>query len=68
MRGLLVSFLKGLNFLIRKVSAFTHFAQFAVQWASTPVLNGSITIWTSIGNGLRRITVFGSNAASFLAW
>jgi SAM-dependent methyltransferase len=36
MRRWLVSFLKGLNFLIRKVSAFTHFAQFAVQWGFNP--------------------------------
>jgi SAM-dependent methyltransferase len=36
MRKLLVSSLKILNFLIRKFSAFTHFAQFAVQWGIKP--------------------------------
>lgn len=36
MRGLLISFLKGLNFVVRKISAFTHFAQFAVQWYPKP--------------------------------
>jgi SAM-dependent methyltransferase len=36
MRGLLVSALKGLNFLVRKLSAFTHFLQFAVQWGFKP--------------------------------
>ena len=36
MRKLLISVLKGLNFLVRKVSAFTHFAQFAVQWGFDP--------------------------------
>jgi len=36
MRKLLISALKGLNFLVRKVSAFTHFAQFAVQWGFHP--------------------------------
>jgi ubiquinone/menaquinone biosynthesis C-methylase UbiE len=33
---LIVSALKGLNFIVRKVSAFTHFAQFAVQWGFSP--------------------------------
>ncbi|MBX9648810.1 MAG: class I SAM-dependent methyltransferase [Xanthobacteraceae bacterium] len=36
MRRLLVSFLKGVNFVVRKISAFTHFAQFAVQWGFAP--------------------------------
>jgi ubiquinone/menaquinone biosynthesis C-methylase UbiE len=36
MRALLISLLKGVNFLVRKVSAFTHFAQFAVQWGFDP--------------------------------
>lgn len=36
MRRLLISFLKGLNFLVRKLSAATHFAQFAVQWGMHP--------------------------------
>lgn len=36
MRKLLISFLKGLNFLVRKLSAATHFAQFAVQWGMHP--------------------------------
>jgi SAM-dependent methyltransferase len=36
MRKILISALKGLNFLIRKLSAFTHFAQFAVQWYPKP--------------------------------
>jgi SAM-dependent methyltransferase len=36
MRQLLVSGLKGLNFLVRKLSAVTHFAQFAVQWGFAP--------------------------------
>jgi SAM-dependent methyltransferase len=36
MRGALVSLLKGVNFLVRKLSAFTHFAQFAVQWGFNP--------------------------------
>jgi len=36
MRQLLVSFLKGLNFLVRKFSSYTHFAQFAVQWSFSP--------------------------------
>jgi hypothetical protein len=31
MRKLLICLLKGLNFVVRKVSAFTHFAQFAAQ-------------------------------------
>jgi len=35
-RQLLISLLKGLNFLVRKLSAFTHFAQFAVQWGFAP--------------------------------
>src|SRR5260370_10288062 len=35
-RQLLISLLKGLNFLIRKLSAFTHFAQYAVQWGFAP--------------------------------
>jgi SAM-dependent methyltransferase len=32
----LVSFLKAVNFVVRKISAFTHFAQFAVQWGFAP--------------------------------
>ena len=36
MRRLLISLLKGLNFVVRKVSAFTHFAQFAVEWGFHP--------------------------------
>lgn len=36
MRNILVSILKWLNFLVRKVSAFTHFVQFAVQWGFHP--------------------------------
>ena len=36
MRRMLVSILKGLNFLVRKFSAFTHYAQFAVQWYPKP--------------------------------
>ena len=36
MRKLLICLLKGLNFVVRKVSAFTHFAQFAVQWGFHP--------------------------------
>jgi SAM-dependent methyltransferase len=36
MRQLIVSALKGLNFLVRKLSAFTHFAQFAMQWGFHP--------------------------------
>lgn len=36
MRHLLVLFLEALNLLVRKVSAFTHFAQFAVQWGFKP--------------------------------
>jgi SAM-dependent methyltransferase len=36
MRRLLISALKSLNFLVRKVSGFTHFAQFAVQWGFHP--------------------------------
>lgn len=36
MRRLLVSFLKAVNFVVRKISAFTHFAQFAVQWGFAP--------------------------------
>jgi len=36
MRRLLISFLKALNFLVRKLSAATHFAQFAVQWGFAP--------------------------------
>jgi SAM-dependent methyltransferase len=36
MRRLLISLLKGLNFLVRKVSAFTHYAQYAVQWGIEP--------------------------------
>lgn len=36
MRRIVVSFLKGLNFLVRKISAFTHYAQYAVQWGFRP--------------------------------
>jgi len=36
MRELLVSILKGFNFLVRKFSAFTHYLQFAVQWYPKP--------------------------------
>jgi SAM-dependent methyltransferase len=36
MRRLIISFLKGLNFLVRKLSAFTHFVQFAAQWGFAP--------------------------------
>jgi SAM-dependent methyltransferase len=36
LRQLVISFLKGLNFLVRKLSGFTHFAQFAVQWGFDP--------------------------------
>jgi SAM-dependent methyltransferase len=36
MRRLLVSLLMGVNFLVRKLSAFTHYAQFAVQWGFSP--------------------------------
>ena len=36
MRRLLVSLLKGVNAVVRKISAFTHFAQFAVQWGFKP--------------------------------
>ena len=36
MRRMLVSFLKGFNVLVRKFSAFTHYAQFAVQWYPKP--------------------------------
>ncbi len=36
MRQLVISMLKGTNFLVRKLSAFTHFAQFAVQWGFNP--------------------------------
>ena len=36
MRRLLISVLKGLNFIVRKISAFTHFVQFALQWGFHP--------------------------------
>jgi SAM-dependent methyltransferase len=36
MRRLIISLLKGLNFLIRKLSAFTHFVQFVAQWGFAP--------------------------------
>jgi SAM-dependent methyltransferase len=36
MRAVLVSLLKGVNFLVRKVSAFTHFSQFVLQWGFDP--------------------------------
>jgi SAM-dependent methyltransferase len=36
MRRIFVSALKGLNFLIRNLSALTHFAQFGVQWGFKP--------------------------------
>jgi SAM-dependent methyltransferase len=36
LRRLLVSFLKGMNYCVRKLSAFTHFAQFALQWGVSP--------------------------------
>lgn len=36
MRRLLVSCLKALNYVVRKISAFTHFAQYAVQWGFSP--------------------------------
>lgn len=36
MRRLLVSLLKGVNAVVRRISAFTHFAQFAVQWGFKP--------------------------------
>lgn len=36
MRRLIISFLKGLNLLVRKLSAFTHFLQFVAQWGFAP--------------------------------
>lgn len=36
MRKLLVSLLKIVNFVVRKLSAFTHYAQFAVEWGFRP--------------------------------
>jgi SAM-dependent methyltransferase len=36
LRQLVISLLKGTNFLVRKLSAFSHFAQFAVQWGFNP--------------------------------
>ena len=36
MRRLLISLVKGLNFVVRKVSGFTHFVQFALQWGFHP--------------------------------
>jgi SAM-dependent methyltransferase len=36
LRKLLISLLKGVNLLVRKISAFTHFAQFALQWGFHP--------------------------------
>jgi ubiquinone/menaquinone biosynthesis C-methylase UbiE len=36
MRALMISFLKGLNFLVRKLSAFTHYGQFVLQWGFHP--------------------------------
>lgn len=36
MRRYLILSLEWLNFLVRKISAFTHFAQFAVQWGLKP--------------------------------
>lgn len=36
MRQIVVSALKGLNFLVRKVSAFTHWLQFVAQWYLKP--------------------------------
>ena len=36
MRRLLISLVKALNFAVRKVSAFTHFAQFALEWGFHP--------------------------------
>jgi len=36
MRRIVVSALKSLNFVMRKVSALTHFAQFAAQWGFAP--------------------------------
>jgi SAM-dependent methyltransferase len=35
-RRLLISLVKGLNFVVRKVSGFTHFVQFALQWGFHP--------------------------------
>ena len=36
MRRLLVSLVKALNFIVRKISAFTHFVQFGLQWGFRP--------------------------------
>lgn len=36
LRKLLISLLKGLNFVVRKISAFTHFVQFGLQWGFHP--------------------------------
>jgi len=35
-RRLSISFVKGLNFVVRRISAFTHFVQFALQWGFHP--------------------------------
>lgn len=35
-RRLLISLIKGLNFVVRKISAFTHFVQFGLQWGFHP--------------------------------
>ena len=36
MRRLLISVLKGLNFIVRKISVFTYFVQLALQWGFHP--------------------------------
>ncbi len=36
MRNLLISLVKALNSIVRKVSAFTHFVQFGLQWGLHP--------------------------------
>lgn len=36
MRTVLISLLKGINFVMRKITAFTHFLQFGLQWGFDP--------------------------------
>jgi protein-L-isoaspartate O-methyltransferase len=58
MRQLLVSLLKGVNFLVRKLSAFTHLAQYAIQWGWEPKpewFDHNLDLhwqWSATNNGL----------------
>jgi SAM-dependent methyltransferase len=56
LKRLLVSILKGINWFMRVLVGWTHFAQFALQWGTNPDPNGSIIFSTSTGSGAQRTT------------